>query len=116
MVTLLCHIDDLPDGGAKGFQVPGIRHKVILVRKGVSVFAYLDACPHYSPGTPMAWKTNAYLDGEGKHIACHSHGALFDIETGKCLAGPCLGKSLQVFKVQVDRSGNVSASEVSGFS
>lgn len=103
-------MDDLPDGDARGFAVPGFRHKVIVVRKGESVFAYLDACPHYSPGTPMAWKANAYLDGEGKHIACHSHGALFDIETGECLAGPCLGKSLQAVALEIDRSGHIRVS------
>ncbi|MGG7519406.1 Rieske (2Fe-2S) protein [Allorhizobium undicola] len=82
------------EGEAKGF-VLGDRGgpKVILVRRGGVLHAYLDACPHHG-GTPMAWRTNAYLSGDGAHLCCHSHNALFDIETGKCVLGPCLGQSL----------------------
>lgn len=103
----LCRIDDLPDGSARGFPVPGLRCKVVLVRKRDEVQGYLDSCPHYEPGTPMAWKTDAYLNGDGTHIACHSHGALFDIETGECVIGPCLGRSLTRVPLTITREGRV---------
>ncbi|MDQ0137619.1 hypothetical protein J2T08_005563 [Neorhizobium galegae] len=44
----------------------------------------------------MAWKSDVYLNGEGTHLACHSHGALFDIETGECVLGPCWDKLTRV--------------------
>ena len=83
----LCHLDDLPDGAAKGFG------SFFIVRRGGVVFGYEDRCPHYGD-TPLAWRSDAYMSGDGAHIACHAHGALFVIETGECLAGPCLGQRL----------------------
>jgi nitrite reductase/ring-hydroxylating ferredoxin subunit len=107
-VITLCNINDLEEGNARGFIAPGFRRKIILILKAGQVHAYLDACPHYPTGTPMAWKTDAYLDGEKKHIACHSHGALFDIETGACVLGPCLGQSLQKIQISIQDSGDIS--------
>jgi nitrite reductase/ring-hydroxylating ferredoxin subunit len=57
----------------------------------------------------MAWRTNAYLDGDGVHLACHSHGALFDIETGECVLGPCLGQSLTQVSLAVSKEGGIDA-------
>lgn len=107
--VVLCAIGDLADGEARGFRVPAVDPKIILVRKGARVHAYLDACPHYQPGTPMAWKTNAYLNGNGTRLACHSHGAEFDIETGECVIGPCLGQSLTRVEVEINEEGGVEA-------
>jgi nitrite reductase/ring-hydroxylating ferredoxin subunit len=97
------------DGEAKGFGT-GDRGgpKVILIRRGGVLRAYLDACPHYG-GTPMAWRTNAYLSGDGAHLCCHSHNALFDIETGNCILGPCLGQSLTAVDIREDEDGTVWA-------
>ena len=105
----LVRFDDLAEGEARGFVVAGLRRKVVVVRKHGHVYGYLDSCPHYAGGTPMAWKTNAYLDDEGGHIACHSHGALFDIETGACVLGPCLGQSLKVVPLTVLGNGSIHA-------
>jgi nitrite reductase/ring-hydroxylating ferredoxin subunit len=77
------------------------------VRRHGEVFAYLDACPHYTSGTPMAWKQDAYLNSEGTHLACHSHGALFDIETGECVLGPCLGQSLTKVPIRITEQGGI---------
>lgn len=103
----LCKLDDLRDGEARGFSVPGLPQKVIVVRRHGAAFAYLDACPHFAGGTPMAWKKDAYLNGTGTHLACHSHGALFEIETGRCVLGPCLGQSLQNVPIHVTKHGGI---------
>ncbi len=90
----LCRLDAMPDGGARGFD-PGHtgQDSVLVVRHGQSVYAYLDACPHQG-GTPMAWRKDAYLNGGGNRIVCSAHGAQFDIVTGVCTLGACLGQSL----------------------
>lgn len=106
-MTALCRLDDLPEGAARGFDVAGLRCKVILVRRGGTVHAWRDLCPHYAGGTPMAWKRDAYLNGAGTHLACHAHGAWFDIETGACVQGPCLGKRLSRVPVTIDAGGTV---------
>ena len=104
---ILCRLCELEDGEARGIAVESLSRKVIVVRKGGEVFGYLDACPHYSSGTPMAWKRDAYLNGERTHLACHAHGALFDIETGECVIGPCLGQVLTRVPLRIDASGLV---------
>ena len=103
----LCSIAEVPDGQARGFEVTGLKRKVIVVRKGGSVFGYLDSCPHYEGGTPMAWRTDRYLNGDGTHLACHSHGALFDIETGVCVLGPCLGQTLTRVPMRLSAFGEI---------
>lgn len=105
----LCHISDLAEGSARGFAVAGQREKVIVLRKNGHLQAYLDACPHYPGGTPMAWKTDAYLNGAGTHLACHSHGALFDPTTGICVLGPCLGQGLTRVELHITATGEVFA-------
>lgn len=101
----LCRLDDLEDGQARGFAVEGLRRKVVLVRRAGRVHAWLDSCPHYSAGIPMAWKTDAYLSGDRKHLACSAHGALFDIATGECVIGPCLGQSLTPVAITITEQG-----------
>jgi nitrite reductase/ring-hydroxylating ferredoxin subunit len=106
MNTLLCRIDELPDGGARGFD-PGRsgQDTLLLVRQGERVFAYADACPHH--GTPMAWRKDAYLNAARDRIVCHAHGAQFDIATGECLLGPCLGQSLTPVPLHIQASGEL---------
>lgn len=90
----LCRVDAMPEGTARGFD-PGQtgRDTMLVVRHGNTVYGYLDACPHQG-GTPMAWRKDAYLNGEGNRIVCSAHGAQFDITTGVCTLGACLGQSL----------------------
>lgn len=106
--TRLCHLDDIDDGDARAFlPAPTARCKVIVVRQQRHLHGWLDSCPHYTPGTPMAWRTDAYLDGERRYLCCHAHGALFEISTGRCVRGPCLGRALRAVPLQLDRAGNV---------
>lgn len=103
----LAHIEQLSDPGAMGFDPGGTgQDTLMLVRRGSEVFAYLDACPHFG-NTPMAWKKNAYLNGDGSCIVCHAHGAQFDIASGECLRGPCLGQRLTALDAVVARDGRI---------
>ncbi|TAL06378.1 MAG: Rieske (2Fe-2S) protein, partial [Porticoccaceae bacterium] len=38
---------------------------------------------------------------DGRHIHCQVHGALFDIATGRCVAGPCAGKHLEAVTFRI---------------
>jgi nitrite reductase/ring-hydroxylating ferredoxin subunit len=44
-------------------------------------------CPHL--GIPLNWAPERFLDLDGTLIQCSSHGALFQIDSGECIAGPC---------------------------
>ena len=37
---------------------------------------------------------NKFLSHNDNHIICSTHGALFEIETGFCISGPCINKNL----------------------
>jgi nitrite reductase/ring-hydroxylating ferredoxin subunit len=92
-LRVLCRIDDIPENGAKGFSGPdGSFTGLVAVRRDDGVFVYENACPHI--GTPLDWTPDRFLSRDGQHLICATHGALFEIGTGVCIAGPCLGDRL----------------------
>jgi nitrite reductase/ring-hydroxylating ferredoxin subunit len=95
----LCALDDVPEGTSRGFDPWSDGYDTMLVvRHGGRLYAWRDACPHFGD-TPMAWRKDSYLNAERTRIVCAAHGAQFEIETGKCTLGPCLGQSLQPVEV-----------------
>lgn len=90
----LLDLDTLVDHSSFGIYSQKLQHQVILIRKADQIFGWLDACPHYAQGTSLAWKKHQYLNSQGNYIVCFSHGAQFEIETGKCLSGPCVNQYL----------------------
>jgi nitrite reductase/ring-hydroxylating ferredoxin subunit len=110
----LCHLDEISDGGSRGFDPHRCGHDtVLLVRRGRSLRAYADACPHH--GTPMAWRKDAYLNGDRDRIVCAAHGAQFDIDTGLCTLGPCLGESLTPVPVTLHPDGEIHLASATSF-
>jgi nitrite reductase/ring-hydroxylating ferredoxin subunit len=90
----VCRLDDLQVGQARGFDPwDAGRDTVFLVRRGGVLRAWRDRCPHDGV-TPLPWRRHAYLNAARDRIVCAAHGALFDIDTGICTLGPCLGQSL----------------------
>jgi nitrite reductase/ring-hydroxylating ferredoxin subunit len=90
---VLCQLDDIPDGGAKGFAPPPGRFTgLFAVRRGQAVWVYLNSCPHLGVSLDIA--PDRFLDARRQHIQCSTHGALFRIEDGFCLKGPCAGERL----------------------
>ena len=109
-LTFLCKLSDIPQGGSLG-ALPNSRGRdqVLLIRQGARVYAYVNNCPHYDRA-PLGWKKNEFLSGDGKHIMCAAHGALFRIDDGVCEIGPCLGQSLQTVEV-TERAGSIYLSD-----
>jgi nitrite reductase/ring-hydroxylating ferredoxin subunit len=108
--TTLCRIGDLPDGGARGFDPGGVgRDTVFVVRRGEVLYGWLDRCPHEGD-TPLPYRRHAYLDAKGTRIVCFAHGAQFDIATGECLIGPCVGQALTPVPLEIEEDGRVLTS------
>ena len=104
---VLCRAGEVPDGTSRGFDPwHDGRDTVFVVRQGEALFGYRDACPHVD-GAPMAWRKDGYLNGDGSRIVCHGHGALFDIATGVCVLGPCLGAALTPVPIHCSATGDV---------
>ena len=96
----LCPLEDLPDGTARGFPpAPGAFTGLFAIRQGAHVYAYLNACPHI--GVSLDWAPDRFLTKDASQIVCSTHGALFEIPTGRCTSGPCIGESLEPIQVTI---------------
>jgi nitrite reductase/ring-hydroxylating ferredoxin subunit len=102
----VCGVEALADGAALGFEysVAGEARGGFLVRRGGAVFAYRNVCPH--AGHPLNWRPDAFLTRDRQRIMCSVHGAVFEIESGLCVAGPCPGRSLTALRAEI-REGRV---------
>ncbi len=100
--TPLCAVGELADPGAKGFEFRDgeLLFQGFLVRRGEAVFGYRDRCPH--AGFPLAFTPDQYLTRAGDLIMCSSHGALFRVEDGLCVGGPCGGRRLSPWPIAVE--------------
>jgi nitrite reductase/ring-hydroxylating ferredoxin subunit len=94
-------LDLIADPGSRGFvlQLRAGRFHGFVVRRDGEVRGYVDRCPHQ--GLPLAQQLDAYLAPVGNLIQCSWHGALFAIEDGACVGGPCFGAGLTPWPVQV---------------
>jgi nitrite reductase/ring-hydroxylating ferredoxin subunit len=102
----LCRFADLEDNKSRGFDPDGKgQDRLFVVRRGETAFVYLDQCPH--EGSHMAWRRHEYLNAARDRIVCNAHGAQFEVETGLCVVGPCLGKRLRPIDHRVDERGDL---------
>ncbi|MGI1680064.1 MAG: Rieske (2Fe-2S) protein [Cellvibrionaceae bacterium] len=102
----LCYDHEIKNGSSKEFEINN--KKFFAVKKNNQTFLYINKCPH--AGLPLNWQEDKFLDYDGELILCSSHGALFKIETGKCVAGPCSGKSLAQIPFEIE-NGRLSITE-----
>ena len=103
LARVICPLHELADPGAKGFTMGEGDWPLhgFVVRRGGNVHAYVNHCPH--AGFPLNWNPDAFLAPDAPLILCAMHGALFEIETGLCLSGPCDGLRLRALAVRVVR-------------
>ena len=108
---VLCRLDEVADGASRGFTLQAADNPIELfvVREGDEVFAYRNRCPH--TGAPLDWTPDRFLDNENRYIQCAMHGALFVIETGLCVYGPCVDRYLEpigpTMKISLDAVGRM---------
>lgn len=98
--TLLCRLDEIPDGGTTAIeQVAAVDgESVIVQRTGEVVRAWLNVCPH--AGRRLDYAPGQFLR-KGELIICAVHGASFDCGSSVCVAGPCRGESLRTLPVEL---------------
>lgn len=95
-------LDLIADGKARGFvlEIGGRYFHGFVVRRGEQVHGFVDRCPHM--GVPLAHELDDYMAPYGGLIACGWHGALFRVEGGLCVAGPCTGARLMAWPVEIE--------------
>jgi nitrite reductase/ring-hydroxylating ferredoxin subunit len=101
LTRVICPLHELADPGAKGFTMGGGDWPLrgFVVRRGSTVRAYVNHCPH--AGFPLNHAPDQFLAPQVPLILCVMHGALFDLESGECVSGPCAGQSLRALPVHV---------------
>jgi nitrite reductase/ring-hydroxylating ferredoxin subunit len=112
--TRLCALADLADPGARGFlfRQGEALFMGFVTRRGEAAYGYIDRCPH--AGMPMASFNDRYLTREGDLILCAAHGALFRLDDGVCVAGPCAGRALTAWPVKVEQGAVVVGEAAAG--
>lgn len=94
----LCELNEIENPGARGFEIGD--QPVVIVRKDESVQAFINSCPHR--GIRLEWQPDQFLDYAKQYIQCSTHGALFTLDKGLCVVGPCNGKSLQALDCRIE--------------
>lgn len=90
----VCRLVDIEDGTARGFEIgEGVAAQhLFIIRQGTDIYAYRNSCPH--AGVNLDWQPDQFLDSSAQYIQCAMHGAMFRIEDGLCVSGPCAGDAL----------------------
>ncbi|MBU2986337.1 Rieske (2Fe-2S) protein [Saccharophagus degradans] len=91
----ICKVNALSNGESLSFTLNDT--PCFITKHDDQFFAYQNACPHL--GVTMEWQPNSFLDSDKELIQCSMHGALFLIDSGECVYGPCQGKALTPIKI-----------------
>jgi nitrite reductase/ring-hydroxylating ferredoxin subunit len=91
----VCKQSELSTNQTRGFELELENRKVDLfvLRQDDTVYVYLNHCPHL--GIPLNWQPDEFLSTDGDYIQCSTHGALFTLDNGHCVVGPCSGQRLE---------------------
>jgi nitrite reductase/ring-hydroxylating ferredoxin subunit len=103
----LCHLEQLAPGQSLGFSIKNVgQDDFFLINNGGRIVGYKNSCPHW-PGASMPVFKNRYLDSESRYIVCSGHGALFEVDTGACIKGPCAGQRLASINLEITEVGEI---------
>jgi nitrite reductase/ring-hydroxylating ferredoxin subunit len=99
---VVCRVSDLDEHGARAFTMGTGNWPLrgFVVRVGDEIRGYVNHCPH--AGHPLNLRPHTFLTPDGALILCSSHGAVFEKQTGYCVAGPCAGRSLRPVPLTVE--------------
>lgn len=98
--AVLARVDELPNPCALVVPIFGDQYvSVIVTRRGESIAAFRNKCPH--AGYPLQRADGRIVVQEGRYMVCGAHGASFTLDTGACAGGPCNGDGLERVAVTV---------------
>lgn len=90
-MRFLCRADDIPEDDAREFRLDDTA--LVVVKKDGQLHPYVNWCPHL--GIELNFQPDVFLDMDRAFIQCANHGALFEIDSGQCILGPCKGQALK---------------------
>jgi nitrite reductase/ring-hydroxylating ferredoxin subunit len=106
-MTKICNLNDISNNQSLGLStsIDGMLKKLIIVRSKKGVFAYVNSCPHI--GAPLDLRPGQFLSHNKENIFCSTHGALFQIDTGLCIFGPCKDAYLETVPINIEHNGDL---------
>jgi nitrite reductase/ring-hydroxylating ferredoxin subunit len=93
----LCRVEEIPLDGAHAVEAGD--ESLVLTRVGDEVRAFRNVCPH--AGRRLDWSPGRFLVEQGR-IVCAAHGAMFERDEGRCVAGPARGSALSPVAIVVE--------------
>jgi len=96
--------DEIEERKARAFDTM-TGDTIFITQRDGAFYAYQNVCPHLQP--ELEFLENQFLDQDGEYIQCSTHGALFEVETGECISGPCLGDKLEKVNISVHSDGGI---------
>ena len=99
----LISLDEVTNPGSKGLTVEYNNNQLnlFIVKKNDQIAVYENSCPHTQG--PLDWMPDQFLDIENNYIMCANHGALFEINSGLCIYGPCKKQSLKALPFTIKK-------------
>ena len=94
----LCQLSDLEE--LQSIELEIDERKLFAIRQDNQLHAYWNSCPHM--GIPLNWMPGKFLDLDGALLQCSAHGTLFQIDSGECIGGPCVGDRLTPISLKQD--------------
>jgi nitrite reductase/ring-hydroxylating ferredoxin subunit len=104
---LICASAALADSGrGVRFEVEyfGEAAPAFVVRKNGAVHGYLNRCAHVA--MELDWQEGVFFDADGRDLLCSTHGAMYDVASGRCIGGPCNGSPLVKLRLE-ERDGQI---------
>ena len=98
-MIFLCRRADLSDPGTVNVVLGEGADEldIVIVNSDGNAHAYINCCPHQF--IPLETFPNHFLTADKRHLVCSGHGALFELDTGICAGGPCVGQALERLKI-----------------
>lgn len=102
----LIHRSDLPDQGlvALEVEIDGEPESIIVDCDRRPFIAWRNCCPHQ--GRRLDYVPGKFLVDRGQ-LVCAAHGAVFRLEDGLCVGGPCRGEHLAPVVVEEAEEGRL---------
>jgi nitrite reductase/ring-hydroxylating ferredoxin subunit len=98
-----CRRDELVPAVVKPVALPAgadrrPREALVLLDLAGEVRAYLNRCRHLP--IPIDSGSRSFLTFDKQHLLCGTHGALYRLDDGVCIAGPCLHLALEALPLE----------------
>ena len=97
-------MEEVPEREARAFDTED-GDTIFITQRDGSFYAYQNVCPHLQ--VELEFLENQFLDQDQEFIQCSTHGALFEVETGLCITGPCQGDTLEKVNIKVHSDGGI---------